>query len=90
MLNLNKEGTPFARIIGGKYNNTLITMSDSKGFKELKIANDAKIQITPDPKTGGERHIVYNWTVWIWKIYFYESFFFYIFIDWIRRMIDVE
>ena len=57
MLNLNKEGTPFARIIGGKYNNTLITMSDSKGFKQLKISNDAKLQLIPNPKT--ERAILY-------------------------------
>ena len=57
MMNLNKEGTPFARIIGGKYNNTLITMSDSKGFKQLKISNDAKLQLIPNPKT--EREILY-------------------------------
>ena len=57
MLNLNKQGTPFARIVGGKYNNTLICMNDDKGFKQLKIANDAKIQLIPNPKT--EREILY-------------------------------
>jgi nicotinamide riboside kinase len=57
MLNLNKEGTPFARIVGGKYNNRLICMNDDKGFKQLKIANDAKIQLIPNPKT--EREILY-------------------------------
>ena len=57
MLSLNKEGVSFARIIGGKYNNTLITMSDSKGFKQLKIANDATLQLIPNPKT--EREILY-------------------------------
>ena len=57
MLNLNKQGVPFARIVGGKYNNTVITMSDSKGFKQLKIANDAKLQLIPNPKV--EREIIY-------------------------------
>ena len=56
-MTLNKEGVPVAKIIGGKYINTVITMSDSKGFKQLKIANDAKLQLIPNPKT--ERVILY-------------------------------
>ena len=32
-------------------------MSDSKGFKQLKISNDAKLQLIPNPKT--EREILY-------------------------------
>ena len=54
MLNLNKEGTPIARIINGKYNNTLIAMGSDKGFKQLKIANEAKLHIVPNPKTEPE------------------------------------
>ena len=54
---MNKEGTPFARTIGRNYNNTVIAMGSDKGFKQLKIANDAKLQIIPNPKT--EREILY-------------------------------
>ena len=32
-------------------------MSDSKGFKQLMIANDAKLQLIHNPKT--EREIIY-------------------------------
>lgn len=59
MLNLNKEGVPFAKIIGGKYNNQVVSVSEKseKGFKYLGIANDAKLQLIPNPKT--EREILY-------------------------------
>ena len=57
MLSLDKNGTPFAKIVGGKYNNTVISMGSDKGFKQLKIANDAKLQLVPDPKI--ERQILY-------------------------------
>ena len=61
MLNLNTEGRPFCKIIGGKYTNQAISVSD-KGegedmFKYLGIANDAKFQLIPNPKT--EREILY-------------------------------
>ena len=48
MLNLTKEGTPFARIIGGTYNNKIIAMGSDKGVKQLKTASDAKLQIIPN------------------------------------------
>ena len=61
MLNLTKEGRPFAKIISNnnKYNNQVISVSDKgeDGFKYLGIANDAKFQLIPNPKT--EREIVY-------------------------------
>jgi ABC-type proline/glycine betaine transport system ATPase subunit len=61
MLNLNKEGRPYCKIIGGKYNNQIISVSEKsdegEGFKSLAIANDAKFQLVPNPKT--EREILY-------------------------------
>ena len=57
MLKLNKEDISFAKISNGTHNNTVITMNDGKGFKQLKIANDAKLQLIPNPKT--ERDILY-------------------------------
>ena len=59
MLNLTKEGRPFAKIIGGKYNNQVVSVSEKseEGFKYLGIANDAKFQLIPNPKT--EREILY-------------------------------
>jgi len=63
MLTLNKEGTrPICKIIGGKYNNKTIYVSDKADktddeFKYLGIANDAKFQLIPNPKT--EREILY-------------------------------
>lgn len=60
MLNLDKEGRPFAKIIGGKYNNQIVSVTDNKsdkGFRSLGIANDAKFQLIPNPKT--EREILY-------------------------------
>ena len=53
MLNLNKEGRPFAKVIGGKYNNQIVSVSDNKpdnGFRSLGIANDASFQVIPNPK----------------------------------------
>jgi Cdc6-like AAA superfamily ATPase len=59
MLNLNKEGRPFAKIIGGRHNNQIVSISDksNNGFKYLGIASDAKFQLIPSPKT--EREILY-------------------------------
>jgi hypothetical protein len=59
MLNLTKEGRPFAKIIGGKYNNQVISVSEKsdEGFKYLGISNDANFQLIPNPKT--EREILY-------------------------------
>ena len=46
MINLNNDGKPFAKIVGGRYNNKQICVrdrsTDDKGFKHLAIANDAK------------------------------------------------
>ena len=59
MINLKKEGTPFAKIIGGKYNNQIVSVSEKSvdGFKYLGVSNDAKLQLIPNPKT--EREILY-------------------------------
>ena len=59
MLNLTKEGRPFAKVIGGKYNNQVIRVSEksNEGFKYLGIANDATFQLIPSPKT--EREILH-------------------------------
>ena len=71
MLNLNKVGRPLARI-GGKYNGMIVSVSDHfpsnafddqdqngliKEFRQLKIANDSKLQQIPD--TTKEREILY-------------------------------
>ena len=54
MLNLNKEGAPFAKIIGGAHNNQIVSVSakatDDKGFRYLDIAKDCKFQLTPNPE----------------------------------------
>jgi hypothetical protein len=73
MLNLNNIGKPLCRIEGGKYANHVVSVTDSfqqqqeeteageggliKEFRQLKIANDAKFQQVPNPKT--EREILY-------------------------------
>ena len=61
MLNLDKIGIPFAKIIGGKYNNEIVSVSEDltadKSFKYLGISNDAKFQLIPNEKT--EREILY-------------------------------
>ena len=67
MLNLNDVGRPLAKIVGGKYDNKVISVTDKFGpsddetfikeFKQLKIPNDAKLQQVPD--TTKEREIVY-------------------------------
>ena len=56
MLNLNKVGRPLAKIEGGKYNGMIVSVSDQfasnadgarrpiKVFRQLKIANDSKLQ----------------------------------------------
>ena len=73
MLNLNNIGKPLCRIEGGKYANHVVSVTDSfqqqqeeteageggliREFRQLKIANDAKFQQVPNPKT--EREILY-------------------------------
>ena len=62
MLKLKKEGRPFCKMIGGRYNNQIISVSDKTDksddeFKYLAIANDAKFQLIANPKT--EREILY-------------------------------
>ena len=72
MLNLNNVGRPLCKIEGGKYAGHLVSVSDHfkqegdddktdegliKEFRQLKIANDAKFQQVPNPKT--EREILY-------------------------------
>ena len=62
MLNLNKVGRPLARIDGGKYSGCVVSVSDQfanaiqqepsdgliQEFRQLKIANDSKLQHAPD------------------------------------------
>ena len=61
MLTLSEDGAPIAKIVGGKYGDKVVYVSeagaDGKGFKFLGIANDAKFQLVPNPKT--ERQILY-------------------------------
>ena len=71
MLNLNKVGRPVCKIVGGKYNGHLVSVSDSHGggaeadddkdvikeFKRLNISKDSKLQHTINPNT--ERQILY-------------------------------
>ena len=72
MLNLRNVGRPLCKIDGGKYANHVVSVSDQfrqpgdeegeteglvKEFRQLKIANDAKFQQMPNPKT--EREILY-------------------------------
>ncbi len=66
MINLKKEGIPFAKIIGGKYNNQIVSVSEKPvdGFKYLGVSNDAQLQAIPNPKT--ERDILHHGTVGQW------------------------
>ena len=69
MPNINDVGRPICRIVGGKYDNKVISVSDKfsskddddetlmKEFRMLKIPNDAKLQQIPD--TTKEREILY-------------------------------
>jgi hypothetical protein len=70
MLNLNKVGRPLCKIVGGKYNGNVISVSDTRcgestddsplavqEFKGLKIPNNSVFQLIPNPKT--EREILY-------------------------------
>jgi hypothetical protein len=70
MLNLSKIGKPFCKIVGGKYNGNVVSVSDAsfasndednpvavQSFKGLKIPNSAHFQLIPNPKT--EREILY-------------------------------
>ena len=71
-LNLNKVGKPICKIVGGKYNGHIVSVSDSHGditpdkddpnplikeFKRLNISKDSKLQHTINPNT--ERQILY-------------------------------
>ncbi len=61
MLSLDKIGVPFAEIIGGKYNDEVVSVSEDltadKSFRYLGMPNDAKFQLIPNEKT--EREILY-------------------------------
>ena len=61
MLNLDKIGVPFAKIIDGKYNDEVVSVSEDltadKSFRYLGISNDAKFQLIPNEKT--EMEILY-------------------------------
>jgi len=62
MLTFSRVGFPIAKIIGGKYNDKIISIDpgkehDNTEFKKLKISNDSKFQLIPNPKT--ERQIIY-------------------------------
>ena len=62
MLTLSEDGAPIAKIVGGKYGDKVVYVSEAgtdaktggKNFKFLGIAND---QLVPNPKT--ERQILY-------------------------------
>ena len=71
-LNLNKVGKPVCRIVGGKYNGHVVSVTDSQGeitpdedsdnplikeFKRLNTSKDSKLQHTVNPNT--ERQILY-------------------------------
>ena len=67
MLNFNDVGRPLCRIVRGRYDKKVISVSDKfrckddetlmKEFRLLKIPNDAKLQQIPD--TTKEREILY-------------------------------
>ena len=61
MLSLDRIGVPFAKIVGGKYNNEVVSVSEDltadKSFRYLGISNDAKFHLIPNEKT--EREILY-------------------------------
>ena len=69
MLNLNKIGRPLCKIVGGKYNGNIISVSDAsvsndeenpvavQSFKGLKIPDNSTFQQVPNTKT--EREIIY-------------------------------
>ena len=69
MLNFNDLGRPLCRIVGGKYDKKVISVSDKfssmdddtliKEFRQRKIPNDAKLQHIPDTTTEREREISY-------------------------------
>ena len=67
-LNLSKVGSPLAKIVGGKYNGHVVSVSDQTNnegdatkliqeFKQLKISNDSNFQILPNYTR--ERDILY-------------------------------
>ena len=70
MLNLSKVGRPVCKIVGGKYNGHVVSVSDAVGgsaetesseimkeFKRLNISRDSKLQHTVNPNT--EKQILY-------------------------------
>ena len=61
MLIINSKGVPIAKIVGGKYDSKVISVEDKPTSKSddkvLGIANDAKLQLAPNPDT--ERQILY-------------------------------
>ncbi len=69
MLNLNKIGRPLAKIVGGKYNGHIVSVTDQIGdpeaddkglmkeFKQLKVPKESHLQHMPD--STRERDILY-------------------------------
>jgi len=62
MLTFNKIGFPFAKVVGGKYNDKNISINtnndnDPTDFKRLVIANESKFQLIPNISI--ERQIIY-------------------------------
>ena len=69
MLNLNKVGRPLAKIVNGKYNGQIVSVTDQIGdpdaddqglmkeFKQLKVPRESHLQHMPDPTR--ERDILY-------------------------------
>ena len=66
LLNFNDEGRILCRIVGGRYDKKVISVSDKfcskddgetmmKGFRLLKSLNDAKLQQIPDTTKERER-----------------------------------
>ena len=80
MLNFNDVGRPLCRIVGGKYDKKVISVSDKfssmdddtliKEFRQLKIPNDAKLQHIPDTtkERERERDHIHDWSQRIGQI----------------------
>jgi Tfp pilus assembly pilus retraction ATPase PilT len=61
-LTFNKICSQLSKVVGGKYNDKVISINpsidgDATDFKKLKIANESKFQLIPN--TSIERQIIY-------------------------------
>lgn len=58
-LNIDKKGRPIAKVKGGKFNDTIIYVSDNPndGFEELELT-DGKFQLIPDKNYERQIHYV--------------------------------